>query len=101
MPDPAVVEECARCLVGACLYDGADADVALTATALARDLADTKGAQAPALLDAAARGAAAHLNASDLGADAFAAALRRLSRIQARVDAALLDGSPAGGRLAV
>ena len=91
--DPAVVEECMHCLVGAAAYQGAETDVALTSTALARDLADTQNGQAVALLDAAAHKAGTFLDASDIGTDAFARARRRLTSIQSRVQAMLVDWS--------
>ncbi len=80
-----------HCLAGAAVYEGTDGDLALAATALARDLADTHGSQAAALLDAASREAVAHLDASELGADSFAAALRRVARIRDRVDELLVE----------
>jgi hypothetical protein len=93
MLDPAVVEECMYCLVGAAVHEGDEADLVLTATALARDLADMQKGQAAALLAASAPRAARHLDASDLGTDAFAAALRRLASIRSRVDAILVEAS--------
>jgi hypothetical protein len=94
MFDPDVLEACMRCLVGAAVHEGAEADLALAATALARDLADTQRSRATALLDAATRDATQYLDASDLGATSFAAALRRLSNLRGRV-VATLAGSPA------
>ena len=88
-----------RCLVGAAVYEGAEADLALTATALARDLADTQNGQGVALLDAAADKAATFLDASDIGTHAFASALRRLTSIRGRVEAMLVDCSASVGPL--
>jgi hypothetical protein len=99
MLDPAVVDDCMQCLVGAAVYEGAEADLSLTARALARDLADTQNGHAAALLNAAAHAAARYLDASDLGTDAFAAALRRLASIRARVEAMLIDTSAQVGPL--
>ncbi len=90
-----------QCLVGAAVHEGAEADVVLTAMALARDLADTQGDRAAALLDAGAHEAVGYLDASDLGADGFAVALRRLSSIRAQVDAMLIDSHGRPGRLPV
>jgi hypothetical protein len=100
MFDPSVVEACMHCLVGAAVHEGVEADLALTATALARDLADTQRAQANALLEAAAHDAARYLDASDLTATAFAAALRRLSKLRVRVVATLAAHPAHAGPLA-
>jgi hypothetical protein len=99
MLDAGVVEACTHCLVGAAVCKGADGDLALTATALARDLADSHGNQAAALLGAATQRATAYLDASDLEAGAFAVSLRRLSTIRARVDAMLADACGRRGPL--
>jgi len=99
MLEAAVVDECMHCLVGAAVYEGAEADLVLVATALARDLADTQGGQAPALLSAAAYDAVAYLDASDLETEAFAAALRRLSSVRTRVAAMLVDSASYVGPL--
>jgi hypothetical protein len=89
-----------HCLVGVAVHEGAEDDLALSATALARDLADTQRARATAVLDVAANEAARHLDASDLGAAAFAAALRRLSSLCARVHVKLAGHSVQAGPLA-
>lgn len=89
MIDPDVVETCTHCLLGAALEMGDDSDLALSARALARDLADAHGSRATALLEAAAREAIRHLDRSELRADAFAATLRRLATIRTRAVAAL------------
>jgi len=99
MLDPAVVHDCMHCLVGAAVYEGAEADLSLTARALACDLADTQNGHAAALLNTAAHEAARYLDASDLGTDAFAAALRRLASIRARVEGMLIDCSAQVGPL--
>jgi phage shock protein A len=91
--DRAVVEECVHCLVGAAVYEGSEADLALSAMALTRDLADTHKGQALALLEAAAHRAAWHLDASDLGTDAFSAALHRLASIRSSVEAMLVEAA--------
>ncbi len=89
MIDPDIVETCTYCLLGAALEIGDEADLALSARALARDLADTQGNRAIALLEAAAREAIRHLDSSELKAEAFAATLRRLATIRTRAVAAL------------
>ena len=89
MINPDVVETCTHCLLGAALEIGDDSDLALSARALARDLADTHGSRAAALLDAAARDAIRHLDSSELKSDAFAATLRRLATIRTRAVAVL------------
>jgi hypothetical protein len=86
MLDAVVVAVCARCLAEAATYDAPEGNVGLVATALARDLADTHCADAEALLGAATRAAAAQLDASDLDAGSFAAAMRCLERTRDRVD---------------
>lgn len=73
---------CAQCLADAAAYDGADADLTLSATAFARDLADTHRADATTLLRAAARAAIAYLDRSELDARSFAIALRRLATLR-------------------
>jgi hypothetical protein len=83
--DPEVMELCARCLAGAAAHQGSEDDLALAATALAADLSDTRRADAGALLDAASRRAAAHLDDSDLDGHAFAGALIGLARLRLRV----------------
>jgi hypothetical protein len=99
MLDPGVVDDCMHCLVGAAVYDGTEADLSLTARALARDLIDTQNRHSAASLNAAAHAAARYLDACDLGTDAFAAALRRLASIRARVEAMLIDPSAQIGPL--
>jgi len=93
MLDAAVVAVCAQCLAEAASYEGDEGNVMLVATALARDLADTHGAEAGALLEAATRAAGAWLDASELEAGSFAAALRCLARIRERADAKLRGGA--------
>jgi hypothetical protein len=88
--DVAMVQLCAWCLSDAAAAARCDDDVALTAVAVARDLADTSPAQAPELLDAASRCAATHLDTSDLDRAAFAQALRRLAEIHDRSAARLV-----------
>jgi hypothetical protein len=95
MFDPDVVDLCMHCLVGAAVHEGPDADLSLSATALARDLADTHRVHAIPLLDAAAHAAVRYLDASELGAAGFAAALRRLSSLRGHVHAKLAGFSPA------
>ncbi len=92
MLDPDVVEECAHCLAGAAVHEGSDEDLALTARALARDLADTQGSRAARLLQEASRETIRWLDASELGRDSFLAALRRLAWIRGRVDGLLAAG---------
>jgi hypothetical protein len=99
VPDRDVVEVCALCLAGAAVYDGTEADRALAATALARDLADTHGCHAAAVLDTASGEAEAYLDASELRPDQFAAALERLTRIRGRADTILLDFGASAARL--
>jgi hypothetical protein len=89
MIDPDAIETCTNCLLGAALELGDDADMALSARAIARDLADAYGTRASALLEAAAREAIGHLDRSGLKADAFAATLRRLATIRTRTVASL------------
>jgi len=89
--DAAVVELCARCLADAATDDSADRDLALSATALARDLADTQRGEAPRLLDTAWRRALAYLECSDLDARSFATALRRLASLRACANAKLVS----------
>jgi hypothetical protein len=93
MLDAAAVPVCAQCLAEAASYEGDEGDVVLVATALARDLGDTHGADAEPLLGAATRAAAARLDASELDASSFAAAARCLVRILDRVDAKLRVGA--------
>ena len=93
MLDAAAVAVCAQCLAEAASYEEAEGHVVLMATALSRDLADTHGAEAGALLGAASRAAAATLDASELDAGSLTAALRCLSRIQEGVDAKLRTGA--------
>ena len=69
MLDASVVALCTRCRAEAACADGADDDLALTATAFEHDLANTYPADAAALLDAASRDAAAGLTPPGLLAD--------------------------------
>lgn len=85
MSDAALVELCARCLADAASDDGPDDDLTFSATALARDLLDTLGSGAAALLAAASCEAGAYLDASELDARGFARALRRLAGLRAGV----------------
>lgn len=89
MLDTDLVQLCAHCLTDAATHDDADAGLALSASALARDLADTHGADAAPMLHAASRLAIRWLDSSDLDGDSFAAALRRLARLRIRVIALL------------
>jgi len=100
MFDPAILEACTQCLVGAAMHDGGEIDLRLGATALARDLADTHGREAGRLLDEAAKQAVSCLDASDLSAAEFAASLRRLSSLRARVDATLAVYASSADQLA-
>jgi len=84
-----VVQDCARCLAGARVYEGTEADPVPAATALAHALADMHGCHAAAFLDTASGEAAAYLDA-ELGPDQFTAALHRLVRIRGRTDTILL-----------
>jgi hypothetical protein len=77
------VEICAQCLVGATVDEGDDDDLALTATALARDLADTQGDDAAMVLDLASREATRLL--CELEGESFARSLRRLAAVRGRV----------------
>jgi hypothetical protein len=87
--DAGVVDLCAQCLAAAAAEDSGQDSLALSATALARDLADTHGAAAPALLTMASRHASRYLDDSDLDARSFAAAHRRLVNLRSDVDAKL------------
>jgi hypothetical protein len=98
MLDAVVVAVCAQCLAEAARNDGDEGNVALVATALARDLADTHGADALALLGAATRAAALRLDISELDADSAAAALRCLAGIRAGVSTKLSVGAPLSAR---
>jgi hypothetical protein len=95
MFDPEVLAHCRDCLIGAVLAPASEDDLLLVATAMSRDLSDTHQADARGLLAAAARGATSMLDASDLSARAFSAALSRLAGLQLRVTQAL----PAPGGL--
>ena len=94
MLDAAVLDLCAQCLAGAAAYEGHEDDLALSATALARDLADTHKAQAAALIDSASRCATGLLDVSEVEAGSFAAALARLAWIRDRVAANLGGARP-------
>jgi hypothetical protein len=89
MLDPSVVDLCAQCMASAAAEPFREGDLALSATALARDLADTHGLAAPALLETASRHASRYLDDSELDARSFAAAHRRLASLRADVDAKL------------
>jgi hypothetical protein len=89
MFDEAAVDLCARCLADAAAHEGDEHDLNLSATALARDIADTHRVHASALLALAARRAAAHLDQSALDRHRFAQALRRLASLHASAGAKL------------
>ncbi len=90
MVEPEIVQLCADCLIGAATETECNAELALTAIALARDLADAHPhADAVELLEAATRSAITRLDASDLDTHAFGDALRRLASLRAMVDAQL------------
>jgi hypothetical protein len=90
MVQPEIVELCADCLVGAATETDRSAELALTAIALARDLADAHpNADAVELLEAATRRAITRLDASDLDTHAFGDALRQLANLRAMVDTQL------------
>ena len=94
MFDPEVVELCRDCLLGATLADPSEEDLALVVIALARDLHDTHGADARELLAVAAREAIVALDASDVSAEDFAAALSHLAMVQRRAAEALPAPAP-------
>ncbi|HUA45195.1 MAG TPA: hypothetical protein VMA77_08215 [Solirubrobacteraceae bacterium] len=83
MRDPSGVEICAQCLAGAAAYEGDDDDLALAATALACDLAETQGDDAAMVLDLATREATKLL--VELEGESFANSLRRLAAVRHRV----------------
>lgn len=90
MVDPANVELCMYCLLGAVTCEESRDELTLTAAALARDLADTQCHDAAVeLLDAATRDAVTRLDASDLDADSFARALRCLASLHDRIGSVL------------
>ncbi|MFL5832039.1 MAG: hypothetical protein ACJ76X_19155 [Solirubrobacteraceae bacterium] len=84
MFDSEVLELCRDCLLDAITVCSSEDDLSLVATALSGDLRDMHLFIARDLLAAAARGAVSVLDASDLGAKAFAAALSRLAWLQRR-----------------
>ncbi len=67
-----------------------DDEWAICATALTRDLLDTRRAYAGMLFDAATRDAGAYLDACELDARAFAMALRRLASLHGSIAAKLV-----------
>ena len=79
------IELCARCLADAAAHDGSDDGLTLAATALAADLISSYRDAAGAVLEAASREAAGHLDASELDRRAFAVALVRLACLRLRV----------------
>jgi hypothetical protein len=94
MFDSDVLELCRDCLLGAILDASDDADLALAATALSRDVRDTHGADARELLTAAVREAISALDESDLSAAEFATALSRLAWLHERAERPLPAGAP-------
>ncbi len=90
MVEAEVVELCTDCLLGAATETESRAELAMSAIALARDLADTHDhADAVELLEAATRGAVARLDVSDLDAEAFGNGLRSLAAMHDMVGAQL------------
>ena|SRR5437763_857149 len=89
MFDPEVLERCRDCLLDAITMCSSEDDLSLVATALSTDLRDTHHMNARDLLATAARRAVSVLDASDLGATAFAASLSRLAWLQRRTMLAL------------
>jgi hypothetical protein len=89
MLDAGVVDLCAQCLAAAAAEESGAGDLALSATALARDLADTHGAAASSLLNLASQHASRYLDDSELDARSFAAAHRRLASLRSDVAAKL------------
>jgi len=94
MFDFELLELCRDCLIGAVLAASGEEDLVLVATALSRDLSDAHGPHAHDLLTASARDAASSLDASDLTADGFAAALSRLAWLKQRTAQALPVAAP-------
>ncbi len=85
MLDASVVDLCAQCLAAAVAEESGENQLALCATAFARDLMDTHGAAAPELLEVAWHQACQYLDESELDAPSFAAALARLASLRADV----------------